>query len=72
MITVAKEDVVKLGFKPYQSERIIREAKALLVERGCLFYQGSKVRRVPKNIVEEMLNAKFEEGVEDGENAKCI
>lgn len=72
MSTVAKEDVVKLGFKPYQSERVIREAKILLVQRGYLFYKGSKVRRVPKNIAEEMLNVKFEEGVEDGENIECI
>ncbi len=33
--TVTKKDIISLGFSPYQSQRVIREAKALLVERGA-------------------------------------
>ena len=41
--TVTKKDIISLGFSPYQSQRVIREAKALLVERGCQFYSGKKI-----------------------------
>lgn len=63
MNTVTKYDVMKLGFTLTQSQRIMRDAKALLVQRGCIFYAGKKVSRVPKHIIEEMLNVEFEKEV---------
>ncbi|GGC94708.1 DUF3173 family protein [Enterococcus wangshanyuanii] len=63
MNTVTKYDIMKLGFTLTQSQRIMKEAKALLVQQGCLFYAGKKVSRVPKHTVEKMLDLKFEKEV---------
>ncbi|WP_258379339.1 DUF3173 domain-containing protein [Enterococcus plantarum] len=63
MNTVTKYDIMKLGFTLTQSQRIMREAKARLVQQGCTFYAGQKVSRVPKHTVENMLNLEFEKEV---------
>lgn len=64
--TITKKDIINLGFSPYQSQRVIREAKFLLVLRGCSFYAGKKISCVPVAIVEEIL------GIEVNKNSKDV
>ncbi|WP_131769106.1 DUF3173 domain-containing protein [Enterococcus faecalis] len=67
--TVTKKDIISLGFSPYQSQRVIREAKALLVERGCHFYSGKKISCVPVSVVEEILGIEVNKS---GKDIKCL
>lgn len=62
--TCTKQDLMAKGFKEYQARMIIQNAKKEMAKRGCSFYLGSKVGRVPCWIVEEMLGFEFETGKE--------
>lgn len=44
-----------LGFPENQARRIIRQAKADLVEQGLGFYNGKRVGMVPATAVEKII-----------------
>lgn len=53
--TICKEDLVKLGYRNYQAISLIRQAKAIMVQKGCPFYNNKRLGRVPKDVVESIL-----------------
>lgn len=55
MITVTKQDLVKLGYGNSFAADIMREAKKLMVKKGFVFYESKKLNRVPCEAVEEVL-----------------
>lgn len=59
--TVNYEDLCKFGFKPHQARDIIREAKALMVQKGYSFYQNKRLGVVPKYIVSDITGISFNE-----------
>ena len=54
-VTVCKEDLIRIGYKPYQAISLIRQAKAIMVQRGCPYYNNKRLGRVPRETVEEIL-----------------
>ncbi|MEQ7226419.1 DUF3173 domain-containing protein [Enterococcus avium] len=59
MITVTKQDLIKLGYGNSFSADIIKKAKELMITRGHTYYQSRKLDRVPCEAVEELLGIKF-------------
>ena len=57
--TISKEDLIELGFTKATSQKVIRQAKQVLVNRGYSFYSNKRLGRVPICIVEEILGMKF-------------
>lgn len=55
MITVTKQELIKLGFGPSQSADIIRQAKHLMLNKGYPYYSSKRLGRVPVKSVEEIL-----------------
>lgn len=53
--TICKDDLIELGYKKYQAISLIRQAKAIMVERGCAYYNNKRLGRVPRNVVESIL-----------------
>lgn len=62
METCTKQDLMKKGYREYQAREIIREAKLMLVKRGCPFYLSKGKGRVPKWAIEEILGYELETG----------
>lgn len=60
---VTKEDLKKLGFGNYQAYSLIKQAKALMVQKGFAYYNSKGLGQVPVEAVEEILGTKlnFEE-----------
>ncbi|KAA9229845.1 DUF3173 family protein [Streptococcus anginosus] len=60
---VTKEDLKKLGFGNYQAYSLIKQAKALMVQKGFACYNSKGLGQVPVEAVEEILGTKlnFEE-----------
>lgn len=56
---VSNKDLVELGFRPYTADRIIRQARAILVKQGFEFYSAKRIMVVPKSTVEEILGTKL-------------
>ncbi|MDV4905043.1 DUF3173 domain-containing protein, partial [Enterococcus faecium] len=50
-----------LGFSQYYANKIFKECKELLVEKGYFFYRNSKIKRIPISILEEVLHISWEE-----------
>lgn len=59
--TICKEDLIKLGYKKYQAISLIRQAKAIMVERGCAYYNNKRLGRVPREVVESILGVSLVE-----------
>ena len=59
METVTKNDLIELGYKKYTAQGIIREAKALMVQRGYTLYLNRRIGVVPKNVVEDIIGVKI-------------
>ncbi|WP_206911589.1 hypothetical protein IGL98_000969 [Enterococcus sp. DIV0840] len=56
MKTITTKDIESHGFNSTQARRIFRSAKRyMVVEKGCNFYAGKKVQRVPLYAVELQL-----------------
>lgn len=55
MITIAKQDLMDLGYGNSFATTIIKEAKQVMVSRGYSFYQSRKLNRVPREVVEGIL-----------------
>lgn len=54
-VTVCKDDLIEMGYKKYQAISLIREAKAMMVQKGCPYYNNKRLGRVPRKVVEEIL-----------------
>lgn len=53
--TVTKDDLIELGFKPYQAKTIIREAKHFMVEQGYGYYNNKRLGCVPSFAVDSVV-----------------
>lgn len=53
--TVCKEDLINHGYKKYQAICLIRQAKVIMVQRGCAYYNNKRLGRVPREVVECIL-----------------
>lgn len=56
---ISKEELIAVGYPKTTAQGIIREAKALMVRRGYVFYNNKRLGRVPKEAVEEITGVKF-------------
>lgn len=45
MLSVTKEELMNLGYGKYQSEDIIRKAKAVMVSKGYSYYLNKRLGR---------------------------
>lgn len=55
MITVTKQDLIRLGYGNSYAANIMREAKKLMIKKGFVFYESKKLNSVPREAVEEVL-----------------
>lgn len=53
--TITFIDLMNQGYSKGTSQRIIREGKKLLVDRGFYIYQNKRIGRIPKSIGEELI-----------------
>lgn len=61
MKTVTRKDLINLGYSQYYADKIFKECKALLISNGYSFYQNSKIKRIPVNVIEEVLHIFWED-----------
>lgn len=61
MKTATRKDIAKLGFSNYYADKIFKECKLLLIQKGFTFYKHSKIKRIPISIIEEVLHISWEE-----------
>lgn len=54
-VTICKDDLIEMGYKKYQAISLIREAKAMMVQKGCPYYNNKRLGRVPREAVEYIL-----------------
>ncbi|MBZ0313472.1 DUF3173 domain-containing protein [Clostridium butyricum] len=54
-VTICKDDLIQMGYKKYQAISLIREAKAIMVQKGCAYYNNKRLGRVPREAVESIL-----------------
>lgn len=54
-VTICKDDLIEMGYKKYQAISLIREAKAIMVQKGCPYYNNKRLGRVPREAVESIL-----------------
>lgn len=60
-VMVNSDDLIALGFKPYQSKKMIRECKEYLAKiEGIDFYYNRQVRIVPARTIEKLFSIKVE------------
>lgn len=59
-VTICKDDLVAMGYKKYQAISLIREAKAIMVQKGCPYYNNKRLGRVPREVVESILGVSFD------------
>lgn len=57
---VNKNDLIKLGFGNYQAYMLIKQAKALMVQKGFAYYSSKGLGQVPVEAVEEILGTKLD------------
>lgn len=57
--TMTVEDIKSLGFTKWTSYSILRQAKAIMVERGFDFYNNKGLGTVPTRVVEEIIGAEL-------------
>lgn len=58
-MVITKDDLVALGFTRSTAQGIIREAKALMIQKGFTFYNNKRLGNVPKEAVEEITGLKL-------------
>ncbi|MGX7031656.1 DUF3173 family protein [Vagococcus zengguangii] len=54
-LLMKKNDLMALGIGKARSERVIREAKQRMIEKGFPFYDDRRLGIVPTQVVEEIL-----------------
>ena len=57
-VTLCKDDLMR--YKKYQAISLVRQAKAIMVQRGCPYYKNKRLGRVPREVIEEILGVSFE------------
>lgn len=57
---VNKNDLTKYGFGNYQAYNLIKQAKALMVQKGFPYYASKGLGQVPVEAVEEILGTKLD------------
>lgn len=63
---VDKKSLKQLGFSDYQGMMLVKQAKALMVQKGYPYYASKGLGRVPVEAVEEILGTKLDfEGVQN-------
>lgn len=56
-IMVSSDDLINVGFKPFQAKQMIRECKEHLVTvEGIDFYDNRQVNIVPARIIEKLFS----------------
>ncbi|WP_311773955.1 DUF3173 domain-containing protein [Listeria booriae] len=63
--TVSKDDLIELGFRPYQAKPIIREAKHYMVAQGYPYYNNKRLGCVPSYAVDNIVGLLPEKGVKE-------
>ncbi|WP_375730978.1 DUF3173 family protein, partial [Enterococcus faecium] len=53
-MVITKNELMKLGYGKYQSERIIRQAKAIMVSKSYTYYENRRLGLVPVESVDGM------------------
>lgn len=61
--TICKDDLINLGYKKYQAISLIRQSKAIMVQKGCPYYNNKRLGRVPRDVVESILGVSLVENV---------
>ena len=61
MKTITKNDLMAKGYSEYYASKIVKQAKQILVEQGYIFYENSRIRRIPVSVIEEVLNVSWED-----------
>ena len=52
---ISDKDLIEMGYNKATAQRIIRQSRGLLVQRGYTFYNRNRLMIVPKSIVSEIL-----------------
>ncbi|TGD19493.1 DUF3173 domain-containing protein [Levilactobacillus suantsaiihabitans] len=65
---VNASDLEAIGFKRYQAQTIIRQAKLLMVKKGFGLYNGKRLGVVPLDPVEKIIGVKLEFNEDDDNN----
>ncbi|MGT2816052.1 DUF3173 domain-containing protein [Streptococcus intermedius] len=52
---ISDKDLIEMGYNKATAQRIIRQSRELLVQRGYTFYNRNRLMIVPKSIVSEIL-----------------
>lgn len=67
---VNANDLEAIGFRKYQAQTIIRQAKLLMVKQGFALYNGKRLGVVPVESVEKIIGVKlaFNEGDDNNGN----
>ncbi|WP_125581667.1 DUF3173 family protein [Levilactobacillus cerevisiae] len=65
---VSAKDLETIGFRKYQAQTIIRQAKLLMVKKGFGLYNGKRLGVVPLEPVEEIIGVKLEFNEGDDNN----
>ena len=60
-VTICKDDLIAIGYKPYQAISLIRQAKAIMVKKGYPYYNNKRLGRIPREVVEEILGVSLVE-----------
>ncbi|HFQ4537855.1 TPA: DUF3173 family protein [Enterococcus faecium] len=51
MKTATRKDLIEIGFSQYYADKIFKECKKLLVQRGYSFYRNTKIKRISINYI---------------------
>ena len=52
---ISDKYLIEMGYNKATAQRIIRQSRELLVQRGYTFYNRNRLMIVPKSIVSEIL-----------------
>lgn len=53
--TINANDLIDLGYKPYQAKNLVRQAKQIMVNDGHPYYNNKRLAVVPRRTVEQIL-----------------
>ncbi|WP_200771101.1 DUF3173 domain-containing protein [Enterococcus faecium] len=52
---MTNKDLIEMGYRPSTVNHIIHQARNLMVERGCTFYDRKRLMVVPRSAVSEVI-----------------
>ncbi|TGA96246.1 DUF3173 domain-containing protein [Sporolactobacillus shoreae] len=55
---ISKETLIALGYPKSTAQGIIRQAKAIMVQKGYTLYNNKRLGRVPREVVEMIIGTK--------------